>query len=94
MTQSDTVIAHRLTSKMDIEALGSLMQSYMRTGLDDEINMLPRLKGAAVLFDDTNETLFPVQMRPRFTWHGGGSPTAIKGKKDKVQGILDKIKEL
>jgi uncharacterized protein len=94
MTQSDTVIAHRLTSKMDIEALGSLMQSYMRTGLDDEINMLPRLKGAAVLFDDTNETLFPVQMRPRFTWHGGGSPTAIKGKKDKVQSILEKIQEL
>ena len=91
MTQSDTVIAHRLTSKMDIEALGSLMQSYMRRGLDDEINMLPRLKGAAVLFDDTNETLFPVQMRPRFTWHGGGSPLAISESHNKANELLKKI---
>ncbi len=93
MTQSDTVIAHRLTSKMDIEALGSLMQSYMRHGLDDEINMLPRLKGAAVLFDDTNETLFPVQMRPRFTWHGGSSPSAIKDKGNKADKLLSEIKD-
>lgn len=94
MTQSDTVIAHRLTSKMDIEALGSLMQSYMRHGLDQEINMLPRLKGAAVLFDDTNETLFPVQMRPRFTWHGGGSPSAIKDSSNKGEKLLEKIKNI
>ncbi len=94
MTQSDTVIAHRLTSKMDIEALGSLMQSYMRRGLDEEINMLPRVKGAAVLFDDTNETLFPVQMRPRFTWHGGGSPLAIPETKNKADELLKKIREV
>ena len=94
MTQSDTVIAHRLTSKMDIEALGSLMQSYMRRGLDDEINMLPRLKGAAVLFDDTNETLFPVQMRPRFTWHGGGSPLAIPGSHNKTKDLFKKIEDI
>ena len=83
MTQSDTVIAHRLTAKMDTDSLKNLMQSYMRTGLDEEIDSLPRVKGAAVLFDDANERLFPVQMRPRFTWHGGGSPTAIREKKGK-----------
>lgn len=83
MTQSDTVIAHRLTAKMDTEALGLLMQSYMRQGLDQEINALPRLKGAAVIFDDSNERLFPCQMKPRFTWHGGSSPTAIKERKGK-----------
>lgn len=82
MTQADTVIAHRLTAKMDTDALGMLMQSYMRKGLDEEINILPRVKGAAVLFDDANEHLFPVQMRPRFTWHGGGSPTAIRETKN------------
>ena len=94
MTQSDTVIAHRLTAKMDTEALGMLMQSYMRSGLDEEINMLPRLKGAAVLFDDANERLFPVQMRPRFTWHGGGSPIAIKEKKDYFSEMNKKLKDL
>jgi uncharacterized protein len=94
MTQSDTVIAHRLTAKMDTEALGMLMQSYMRSGLDEEINMLPRLKGAAVLFDDANERLFPVQMRPRFTWHGGGSPIAIKEKKDYFSKMNEQLKDL
>ena len=94
MTQSDTVISHRLTAKMDTEALGHLMQSYMRKGLDEEINMLPRVKGAAVIFDDANERIFPVQMRPRFTWHGGGSPSAIEEKKSNVDNLLSKIKEL
>ncbi len=94
MTQSDTVIAHRLTAKMDIEALGNLMQSYMRKGLDQEINGLPRVKGAAVVFDDSNETIFPVQMRPRFTWHGGSSPIAIKEKPNKAEQLLQKIREL
>ena len=94
MTQSDVVISHRLTAKMDTEALGLLMQSYMRKGLDQEINSLPRLKGAAVIFDDSNETIFPVQMRPRFTWHGGSSPTAIKEKKNNSDDILKKIKDL
>ncbi len=94
MTQSDTVIAHRLTAKMDTEALGQLMQSYMRQGLDEEINKLPRVKGAAVLFDDANERIFPVQMRPRFTWHGGGSPIAIREKKDFFTKKLKEMKDL
>jgi uncharacterized protein len=94
MTQSDTVIAHRLTAKMDTEALGLLMQSYMRQGMDKEINLLPRLKGAAVLFDDANERLFPVQMRPRFTWHGGGSPSAIREKKNDFDKELKEIEDL
>ncbi|MBT3814244.1 ATP-binding protein [Candidatus Woesearchaeota archaeon] len=82
MTQSDTVLAHRLTARMDVDALGMLTQSYMRQGLEHEIDMLPRVKGAAVIFDDANERIFPVQMRPRFTWHGGSAPVAIKEKKE------------
>lgn len=81
MTQSDTVIAHRITAKMDIDALGMLMQSYMRQGLDVQLDNLPRLKGSAIIFDDTNEKMYPVRIRPRFTWHGGESPTAIHKKK-------------
>ena len=94
MTQSDTVLAHRLTAQMDTEALGQLTQSYMRTGLVDEIDHLPRVKGAAVVFDDANERIFPVQMRPRITWHGGGSPKAIKEKKTHVDDTLKKLREL
>ena len=90
MTQADIVIAHRVTAKLDVDALGQLMQSYMRKGLDEELNLLPKIKGAALVFDDVNERIFPVQVRPRFTWHGGGSPFAIPEKKE----LLRKIKEL
>jgi len=78
MTQADTVISHRLTAKVDVDALGKLMQSYMRHGLDEELNKLPRVKGAALVFDDMNEKLYPIQIRPRFTWHGGEAPVAIE----------------
>ena len=80
MTQSDIVISHRITANYDIQALGMLMQSYMRQGLDKELNNLPRVKGTAIILDDTNERMYPMRIRPRFTWHGGEAPTAIKPK--------------
>ncbi len=82
MTQSDTFISHRLTAKIDTEALGMLMQSYMREGLDVMLDSLPRVRGSALIFDDTNEKLYQVHVRPRFTWHGGESPIAIHKKKE------------
>jgi hypothetical protein len=82
MTQADTVIAHRLTARLDVEALGMLMQSYMQEWLDKYLNELPSSKGSAIVFDDTNERLYPISVRPRLTWHGGGSPQAIKDEKE------------
>lgn len=82
MTQADTVIAHRITAKLDTDALGMLMQSYMRKGLVEELDNLPREKGAAIIFDDTNEKMYPIKIRPRFTWHGGSAPSAVHTKKD------------
>jgi len=78
MTQADIVIAHHITAKIDTDALSALMQSYMREGLDKALADLPDVKGAAILFDDTNERLYPIRIRPRMTWHGGGSPTLLK----------------
>lgn len=77
MTQSDTIISHRITAKLDTDALGTLMQSYMREGLDVQLNQLPRVKGSAIIFDDTNEKMYPIRVRPRFTWHGGEAPSAV-----------------
>ncbi|MBI5398282.1 hypothetical protein HZB03_02350 [Candidatus Woesearchaeota archaeon] len=57
------------------------MQSYMREGLTVQIDNLPRVNGAALIFDDTNEKMYPIRVRPRFTWHGGESPSAVKIKK-------------
>ncbi|MAG16072.1 nucleotidyltransferase [Candidatus Woesearchaeota archaeon] len=81
MTQSDIVIAHHITAKIDVDALGNLMQTYMKTGLDKTLQDLPDVKGAAILFDDTNERLYPIRVRPRITWHGGSSPTLLKEEK-------------
>lgn len=82
MTQSDIILSHRITAKLDTDALGMLMQSYMRTGLDKELDNLPRVKGAALILDDNNEKMYPIQVRPRFTWHGGEAPNAMKKKED------------
>jgi uncharacterized protein len=79
MTQADIVIAHRITSQVDIKALGMLMQSYMRKALAGFIDELPRESGAALVFDDTNERMYQVRIRPRLSWHGGESPTALHG---------------
>ena len=84
MTQADIFISHRITAKVDVEALGMLMQSYMREGLDVQLDNLPREKGAALVFDDTNERLYAMKVRPRFTWHGGGSPTALPTEGQKI----------
>jgi hypothetical protein len=94
MTQSDILISHRITAKLDTDALGMLMQSYMRDGLDKFLNDLPREKGAALVMDDANERLYPIRIRPRFTWHGGSSPSAVKkksAKKDMVTLSLEDI---
>lgn len=82
MTQSDTVLSHRITAKIDTDALGALMQSYMREGLAAQLDILPRTKGSALIFDDTNEKLYAMKIRPRFTWHGGESPTAFQEKRE------------
>ncbi len=76
-TQADVVIAHRLTANVDVQALGNIMQSYMREGLDKQLNLLPTEDGAAIVFDDLNEKLYPIRVRPRYSWHGGSAPTAL-----------------
>ncbi|MDO8741258.1 MAG: DUF87 domain-containing protein [Candidatus Woesearchaeota archaeon] len=81
MTQADIIISHRVTAKIDVDALGTLMQSYMREGLDKFLNDLPRVQGSAIVVDDSNERIYPMKIRPRFTWHGGSAPQAIKEEK-------------
>ena len=82
MTQSDIIISHRITAKVDTDALQMLTQSYMRAGLDQLLNELPRIKGAAVVLDDNNEKLYSMQVRPRQSWHGGDDPNAMRSKKE------------
>ncbi|MFH1445369.1 MAG: ATP-binding protein [Nanoarchaeota archaeon] len=80
LAQSDIVISHRLTAEADLTALRSIMQSYMLEDIQDKINNLPRQKGTAVVLDDNSERLYSIQIRPRISWHAGGSPSVIKKK--------------
>jgi hypothetical protein len=79
MTQSDIVISHRVTSKPDIEALNQIMQSYLLESIKTSMDKLPSSKGSAIILDDNSERIYPMRMRPRLTWHGGESPSAVKG---------------
>jgi len=81
MTQSDIVIAHRVTSQPDLEALNYIMQSYLLESIKKYMDDLPDLKGSAIILDDNSERIYPMRIRPRFTWHGGEAPTAIKKEK-------------
>jgi hypothetical protein len=78
MTQSDIVISHRLTAKPDIDSLNEIMQTYLLKNIKQQIDDLPQLKGSAIILDDNSERIYPVRVRPRFTWHGGEAPTAVK----------------
>jgi hypothetical protein len=77
LTQSDIVISHRLTAKADIDALSHVMQTYLPQALQQYIRELPATKGSAVILDDKLERIYPAQIRPRTSWHGGADPTAI-----------------
>jgi len=81
MTQSDIVISHRVTSQPDLEALNYIMQSYMFESVKRYMDDLPNLKGSAIILDDNSERIYPMRIRPRFTWHGGEAPTSVSVKK-------------
>ncbi len=80
LAQSDLIISHRLTARVDIEALRGIMQTYVLEDIQELLNSLPRTKGSAIVLDDNSERLYSMQVRPRLSWHAGGSPTAIKPK--------------
>ncbi len=73
ISQCDMVISHRLTSKNDLEALQTVMQNYLMEDLTKSINSLPKWRGSAIILDDNSERIYPIQIRPRFSWHAGES---------------------
>jgi uncharacterized protein len=78
ITQSDIVLSHKVTASLDIQALNEITQSYLYSTISEKMNALPKFKGSAIILDDNSERIYPIRIRPRFTWHGGESPTAIK----------------
>lgn len=80
LAQSDIVISHHLTSEADMKALRGIMQTYAMKDIEEYMNSLPRKKGVALILDDNSERIYTIQIRPRLSWHAGGSPMAIKRK--------------
>ena len=78
MTQSDIVISHRVTARIDIESLNLIASTYLPKAIQVYIDSLPATKGSAILLDDKQERIYPIQVRPKLSWHGGGDPTAVK----------------
>ncbi len=80
ITQSDIIISQHVTAKLDIDALNTVMQTYMASDIRKYLVDLPRLPGACIILDDNSERIYPVQIRPRLTWHGGETPKSISKK--------------
>ncbi len=81
ITQSDIVISHRVTAKPDIEALNMINQTYLTSSILSNLNNLPKVKGAAIILDDNSERIYSIKVRPKMSWHGGDTPSAVKVKK-------------
>ncbi|MBU5682272.1 MAG: ATP-binding protein [Candidatus Aenigmarchaeota archaeon] len=73
LSQTDIVISFRLTSREDLKALHSVMQTYMEEDFQYYFNKLPRIHGAALILDDNLERIFTAVIRPRLSWHAGGT---------------------
>jgi len=73
ISQADILMAHRLTARSDLEALGAARQTYLRTPLSEQ---LPGERGEAIVVDDATESVHAVRVRERQTPDGGATPRA------------------
>ena len=77
ITQSDIIVSQHVTAKLDIDALNTVMQTYMATDIKKYLAELPKLPGSCIILDDNSERIYPVQIKPRYTWHGGETPKSM-----------------
>ncbi|WP_135820426.1 ATP-binding protein [Halostella litorea] len=73
VSQADLVLAHRLTSRADRDALEAARPSYMGASFGERT---PTDPGEVTLVDDATEAVHAVRVRERDTSHGGASPRA------------------
>jgi len=73
VSQADLVLAHRLTSRADRDALEAARPAYMGASFGERT---PTDPGEVTLVDDATEAVHAVRVRERDTPHGGASPRA------------------
>jgi DNA helicase HerA-like ATPase len=82
VSQTDLLVAHRLTSMADIDALQAARPTY----LDGDLRaQLPETTGDALVVDDGTESIHHVTVRERRTPHGGETPRASDINADREQ---------
>ncbi|MFT4923128.1 MAG: hypothetical protein ACI8XM_002352 [Haloarculaceae archaeon] len=72
VSQSDVLVAHRLTARADLEALASARPTYLDATLEER---LPTAPGDVLVVDDVTESVHAARIRDRHTPHGGASPS-------------------
>jgi hypothetical protein len=72
-SQTDLLVAHRLTAEADVAALAACEATYVAGRLRDR---LPTACGEALVVDDHTESVHVVRVRERETPHEGASPRA------------------
>lgn len=73
VSQADLLLAHRLTSRADLDALADARPTYVASSFDER---LPDEPGEVLLVDDATESVHAVRIRARETPHGGESARA------------------
>jgi DNA helicase HerA-like ATPase len=73
VSQSDLLVAHRLTARADLDGLARARPTYLAGDLSDRV---PTTPGGALVVDDRTETVQTIQIRERDTPHGGETPAA------------------
>ncbi|WP_336035190.1 ATP-binding protein [Halobacterium yunchengense] len=76
VSQSDLVVAHRLTSGRDVDALAATRPTYLDGALGER---LPARTGDALVVDDASESAVTVRVRERRTEHGGEERVVDRG---------------
>lgn len=70
LSQCDVIVAHKITTWEDINALDRLSATYMEGDLKTLIRGLNR-RGEALFVDDETELVSTIRVRPRLSSHGG-----------------------
>lgn len=71
LTQCGIRVVHRITAKDDYQAVNALSQDFVGENLQARIKGLKKA-GEALVIDDERETVIPMRVRPRQSFHGGG----------------------
>ncbi|WP_338726999.1 ATP-binding protein [Haladaptatus sp. DJG-WS-42] len=74
LSQCDTLIVHRLTAGQDSDAVGDkISELHDSKKISHYMTQIPKEPGYAYIMNDRSESINPVKVRPRRSWHAGGS---------------------